>query len=131
MNLKAQFQTDNGVTVVELKGYMDFETAHSISRSIDEIYRQDKQARVVINLRGLEFVGSSGISNFIKNMRVFNSLKVKPAYCGVKAEFLRLFRAFEEAEPFEVNDSLESARQSALARYDEWQAKTIRSRRTH
>ena len=131
MNLKAQFQVEDGITVVEIKGYMDFETAHSVSRSIDEIYRKDQQARVVINLRGLEFVGSSGISNFIKNLRVFNTLKVKPAYCGVKTEFLRLFRAFEEAEPFEVSENVDAARKAAVDRYNDWQAKTLRSRRTH
>lgn len=117
--------------MVELQGYMDFETAHSISRSIDEIYRKDKQAKVVINLRGLEFVGSSGISSFVKNMRMFNVLKLKPSYCGVKSEFLRLFRAFEDKDPFEVVETMDEARSSSLARYDEWQAKTLRSRRTH
>jgi anti-sigma B factor antagonist len=129
--MKAHFIVQDGVTVVELQGYMDFETAYSISRSIDEIYRKDKQAKVVINLRGLEFVGSSGISSFVKNMRVFNTLKVKPSYCGVKSEFVRLFRAFEEKEPFEVMETLDEARSAAHTRYDEWQAKTIRSRRTH
>ena len=129
--MKAQFIVQDGVTVVELQGYINFETAHSISRSIDEIYRKDKQAKVVINLRGLEFVGSSGISSFVKNMRIFNTLRVKPAYCGVKSEFLRLFRAFEDKDPFEVVETLAEARTASQARYDEWQTRTLRSRRTH
>jgi len=129
--MRANIRTAAGVTLVEIEGYMDFETAHSLSRSIDEIYRKDGETRLVINLRGLEFVGSSGISSFIKNMRVFNAHRMKPSYCGVRTEFLRLFRAFEDAHPFEVAESVEDASRLALARYDEWQAKTLRSKRTH
>src|SRR5690606_29198784 len=110
---KTRISVQGDFTVVELSGYLDFEAANPIAHTIDGIYKENKQAKVVINMTGLEFVGSSGISSFVKNLRVFNKLKMKPAYCGVKSEFVRLFRVFEEQHPFEVSENLEKARAAA------------------
>lgn len=129
--MKTRITTEGDVTVIELSGYLDFETANPIANSIDEIYKNDKQARVVINMTGLQFVGSSGISSFVKNLRVFNKMKMKPSYFGVRSEFMKIFKVFEEEHPFDVSDTLESARMAALARYEAWQIKTLRSKRTH
>lgn len=129
--MKTRITTEGDVTVIELSGYLDFETANPIATSIDEIYKNDKQARVVINMTGLQFVGSSGISSFVKNLRVFNKMKMKPSYFGVRSEFMKIFKVFEEEHPFDVSDTLESARMAALARYEAWQIKTLRSKRTH
>ena len=117
--------------VVEVSGYIDFENSRPISESLDEIYKRDENARVVLDFSHLEFVGSSGLSTFVKSLRVFNRMRMKPSYFGVKSEFVRLFRAFEEEQPFEVYDSHQRAKDSALDRYRQWEARTHRSIRTH
>ena len=129
--MKTKISQSGDVMVVEISGYLDFENANPIARSIEDLYKNNKQAKVVIDLSGLEFVGSSGISTFVKSLRVFNRLRTKPAYCGVKSEFVRLFRAFEEGSPFDIWPEMNEARDSAAKRYAEWEAKTLRSKRTH
>lgn len=129
--MKSKISQMDDFTVVELSGYLDFENANPIASSLEELYKNNKQAKVVIDLSGLEFVGSSGISNFVKSLRSFNKLRMKPAYCGVKSEFVRLFRAFEESSPFDIWPEMEEAKGSALKRYNDWEAKTLRSKRTH
>src|SRR5690606_21091001 len=129
--MKAKVHQDGEVTVVEISGYLDFESAAPLRHSIDVLYQKNRNAKVVIDLKGLEFVGSSGVSSFVKSLRVFNNMKNKPCYCGVKSEFLRLFRAFEETDPFEVLEDKETARAAAVDRYNLWQMTTKRSRATH
>lgn len=129
--MKTKISRVGEITVVELSGYLDFENANPIAKSIEDLYKIDKQAKVVIDLKGLEFVGSSGISTFVKSLRVFNKMRMKPAYCGMKSEYVRLFRAFEEGSPFEIWNEVEEAKSSAMKRYEEWEMKTLRSKRTH
>ena len=129
--MKTKIHTEGDVTIVELSGYLDFESANPLQRSIDDLYKTNQQARVVIDLRGLEFVGSSGVSSFVKTLKPFNSLKMKPFYFGVKNEFVRLFRAFEADMPFEVHVDKNAAFEAALQRYNAWQLANPRSKRTH
>ncbi len=129
--MKTKITNQGDLTVIELTGYLDFETAQPIAQSIEGLYKGNKQAKVIVDMSGLEFVGSSGLANFVKNLRVFNKLKMKPAYFGVKSEFIKLFRVFEEHHPFEVVEDREAASAAALVRFEEWQARTLRSSRTH
>ncbi len=129
--MKTKIVHQGDLTIVELSGYLDFETAHPVAQSIQSLYTTNTGAKVLIDMSGLEFVGSSGIASFVKNLRVFNKLKMKPAYFGVKSEFLKLFRVFEEQQPFEVLDDRDSAATAALLRFEEWQTKALRSKRTH
>ncbi|MBS1986097.1 MAG: anti-sigma factor antagonist [Bdellovibrionales bacterium] len=129
--MKTKISNVSDMTIVELSGYLDFENADPFARSIEDIYKANKQAKIVIDLTGLEFVGSSGISSFVKSLRVFNRMRMKPAYCGVKSEFVRLFRAFEENAPFDIWSQMDDAKSAALRRYEEWETKTLRSARTH
>jgi anti-anti-sigma factor len=129
--MKAKISLEGDFTVVELSGYLDFESARPIEQSIKTIYDSNSDAKVLIDLVNLEFVGSSGVSSFVKGLRVFNSLKMKPFYFGVKSEFLRLFRAFEQDKPFEVLQDKQAAYEAALERYKHWEMTTNRSKRTH
>jgi anti-sigma B factor antagonist len=108
--MKAQIRTQtDGTTIVELSGYIDFETLRPVTQRIEEIYTSNSNARVVINLRGLNFVGSSGISSFVKTLRVFNRMRMKPSYCGMRNEFRKMFKLFEDQGPFEIFDSEDEA----------------------
>jgi len=131
--LRTKIIQEGDITCVELSGYLDFEAAYPIADTIEAIYRKtgDGHARVVIDMSALEFVGSSGIASFVKNLRVFNKLRMKPAYFGVKSEFVKLFRVFEDQHAFEIVSSKEAAKQAAIVRFEEWQIRTLRSKRTH
>ena len=129
--MRARIRNEGQFTIVELEGYLNFESALPIQDYINDIYKLNKEARILVDLKSLQFVGSSGVSNFVKGLRVFNRLKMKPFYFGVKPEFIRMFRAFEEDTPFEVHTSKADAFEAALARYNEWQANQERSKATH
>jgi len=118
--MKTEIKVHEDCTHIELSGYIDFEAMRPLSQSIEQIYRQDSGARVVINLRGLSFVGSSGISSFVKTLKVFNRLAMKPSYFGLKSEFQKMFRLFEDKDIFDICDSEEVARQTTRLRFADW-----------
>lgn len=128
---KSKIHSTEEFMIVKLSGYLDFGAANPVIQTLKQIYTENKQAKVLIDLAELEFVGSAGVSSFVKMMRHFNTRKVKPSYYGVKSEFVRLFRLFEEAEPFDVNADEHTAREAARTRFDRWQARTLRSKSTH
>ena len=129
--MKTRISDRNDHTLVEVSGYIDFENTKPITESLDEIYKKNENAQVLLDLSGLEFVGSSGISGFVKGLRIFNRMRMKPCYFGVKNEFLRLFRAFEDELPFEIHENKQRAHESAQNRFRQWEERTLRSKQTH
>ncbi len=101
----------NGDTiVVSMNGRLDFETAEPLRAELGKIIkntRTDTAAKkIIFNLEGLEFVGSSGISSFIQTLKEFNSMAgEKPRYCNVRSEFKKIIKAFDEESQFEFHDS--------------------------
>ena len=129
--MKVKTSSHSNVTVVEISGYLDFGSAAPIAEQIESIYRTNESAQVIIDMSDLEFVGSSGISNFVKGLRSFNKLHMRPSYCGVKEEFKKLFRIFEEKNSFEVFENRQGALSGARERYQLWEMRTLRSSETH
>jgi len=129
--MKSNIRHEGDLTIVELSGYLDFESSSPLKNSIGNIYNSNNSAQIIIDLHELEFVGSSGVSSFVKAMKIFNRLKMKPFYYGVKSEFVRLFRAFEEDTPFDVRENKEAAVLASLERYKLWEMETLRSKSTH
>lgn len=100
--MKTKVRQNGNQMILELSGYLDFDSSRPIEESLSALYQSEEKPSVVINLRGLEFVGSSGVSNFVKALRPFNTQTIRPRYVGVKSEFLKLFRAFEGQTPFDA-----------------------------
>jgi anti-sigma B factor antagonist len=129
--MKTALKVDGEFTILEISGYLDFENSRPIAESIGELYAKNQGSKILIDLEALEFVGSSGISTFVKSIKIFNKMKIKPVYFGVKSEFIKLFRLFEGAEPFEITDSFDAAKRAALARFQLWQGTRNVSNETH
>jgi len=104
--MQAKIRKDGDVTVVELKGRLDFETAEPFRETCQDILANSK---VVFNLSELNFVGSSGIGAFVNTLREFTkSNPVPPKFCNVKSEFKKVFRATDE-QAFQVFENEEAA----------------------
>jgi anti-anti-sigma factor len=131
LTMKASIRNDGDFTILDISGYLDFENSRPVAESIGELYSKNQGSKILINLEELEFVGSSGISAFVKSLRVFNRMRIKPVYFGLKSEFIKLFRLFEGADPFEIFDDLTAAKSAAVMRYQVWQETRNLSKETH
>ena len=100
---------DGNVIVFELEGHLDFETTQQFEETCASFIRNSSNEsqipRVIFNMEKLKFVGSSGINQFIKVLKDFNSLDQKPRLCRLSSEFQKIFRAYETSRnPFEIFD---------------------------
>jgi len=129
--MRTNIKKDGDYTIVELSGFIDVESAEPFAEMVEGTINPKGEQKVIIDMSNLRFVGSTGISNFVKEIRVFNKLRMKPTYIGMKSEFVRIFRLFEDKDPFEITENLEAAKQAAVSRFTDWQATTERSKETH
>jgi anti-anti-sigma factor len=104
--MQAKIRKDGDVTVVDLTGKLDFETAEPFRETCQDVLINNK---VVFNLSGLSFVGSSGIGVFVSTLKEFTSKNpVPPKFCQVKSEFRKIFSSNTESS-FEVFEDEKSA----------------------
>ena len=105
--MDAKVENLSGVFLVTLSGQLDFESADSLKARCTTIFNQKN---VIFNLKGLNFVGSSGLTPFLDLLRELlkangNRLKI----CAVSSEFMRLFEA-GELNGLEVYENSSQAR---------------------
>ena len=115
--MKTQIKKIGDTIVVSMDGKLDFETSVPLREDLGKIMRHAKTdstpKKIIFNLEGLDFVGSSGISSFVQALKEFNeNSPTKPRYCHVKSEFRRVIKAFDDNEIFEFYENEDRARKS-------------------
>ncbi|MEQ1876194.1 MAG: STAS domain-containing protein, partial [Bdellovibrionia bacterium] len=104
--MKAEINKQGDISIISLKGHLDFETAEPFRRAFLDRLSDEK---VVFNFQELSFVGSSGITLFFDLLREFASRRtVKPKFCGMGSEFRKIFAASPLAE-LEIYDTANTA----------------------
>jgi anti-anti-sigma factor len=105
------------VVVVSMDGRLDYENQEPLKEDLIDLIERSKTdvvpRKIIFNLEHLEFVGSSGISNFIQTLKDFNvKAPMRPKYCNVRSEFKKVIKAFDEENLFEIHDNEDRARKS-------------------
>jgi anti-anti-sigma factor len=94
---------EGAVLVFELEGHLDFETTQQFQSTCASLLEKNGNQRVIFNLEKLKFVGSSGINQFIRVLKEFNSREERPKICKLSTEFDKIFRAYQTTRnPFEI-----------------------------
>jgi anti-anti-sigma regulatory factor len=88
---------------------VDYETQDEVCRLINSTISKNKENQaarnVILNFKNLEFVGSSGITQFVQTLKsIHQNTDVVPKYCGVRSEFKKIMKAFEAANDFDFYD---------------------------
>jgi len=109
--MKTHIRKSGDTVVVSIDGKIDYETQVPLKDELLKLARTDSTpTKVIFNLKNLEFVGSSGISNLVQTLKDFNHrAAVKPRYCHVRSEFQKVIKAFDEESIFEIFDTEERA----------------------
>lgn len=108
MSLRASLLNQGEVTVIALEGKLDFENQDVLRDSIITLTRQGK--KVVVDMEGLNFVGSSGITHFIRSLYELQERGLSvPHLCNVKSEFKKIINAYDVNRDFSIHDSREDA----------------------
>ena len=96
MTMKARVRTDaTGNITVYMDGGLDFENCGPLHNELDQLTKHNPTALITIDMDGLDFVGSSGISMFVDTLRTLNKNKDQIRLTNVKTEFLRVFKLYD------------------------------------
>ena len=107
--MKARINANKESIIISLDGKIDYETQDEICEIINNTIERNKKDQVakniVVNLKNLEFVGSSGITQFVHSLKaIHNDTDITPKYCGVRSEFQKIIKAFDEENEFDFYD---------------------------
>lgn len=112
--MKTNVRKNGDTLIVSMSGRLSFETQDRIRDDLLQLIGKQKTdsvaKRVIFDFKGLEFVGSSGISSFVHTLRqVHSTLSERPRYCHVGSEFRKIMKAFDDSNGFEFFETQEKA----------------------
>jgi anti-anti-sigma factor len=108
MSLRASLLNQGEVTVIALEGKLDFESQDMLRENILNLTKQGR--KVVVDMEGLNFVGSSGITHFIRSLYEFQERGLAvPKLCNVKSEFRKIISAYDANQEFPIHENREAA----------------------
>ena len=88
--MQINVEEKNGISICRMTGDIDINTSPDIKKSFDEITKEKKD-KVVINLRDVSYVDSSGLATLVeilKNLRAYGGkLKLTNLSAKVKGLF--------------------------------------------
>ncbi|MBI4041747.1 MAG: STAS domain-containing protein [Deltaproteobacteria bacterium] len=110
--MKAMITQKRGVTIVHFEGALDFSYSEEIQKKISELYNAKRNQKIIFDLSGLKFIGSSGLKDFIEMCKQFNKKQTKPRFIGLSNEYQKLFKAYEGDKSFSIFESEPAALKS-------------------
>jgi len=106
--MKARIRNTDESVIISIDGKIDYETQDEVCGLINRILSNQKNTpsrNIILNFQGLEFVGSSGITQFVQSLKALHQqTDVVPKYCGVRSEFRKIMKAFDEENEFDFYD---------------------------
>lgn len=98
MSMKANILRDaSGNIIVHMQGDLNYDHSDSLRNELQSIANQNTNARITIDIGGIDFVGSSGICHFVETVKYLKEgRKLNVALSNVKPEFLKIFRLYSD-----------------------------------
>jgi anti-anti-sigma factor len=115
--MKAKLSSLEDSLIISIDGKVDYETqdevCNFINTTIERNQRDQTAKQIIVNLKNLEFVGSSGITQFVQSLKSIHSdTHFTPKYCGVRSEFQKIMKAFDEENEFDFYDDASLSRRN-------------------
>ncbi len=97
MSMKSVIQRDSfGNITIRMQGGLDYEYCIPLRDELNEIITKHPQVSITIDLAGMDFVGSSGISHFVETVKIIHKSKGGNGLnlSNVNDEFKKVFKLF-------------------------------------
>ncbi len=116
--MKARIKAGPKSIVINIDGKIDYETQDQVCAFINKTIvnnKKDETAKnIIVSFKELEFVGSSGITQFVQSLKqIHHETDVTPKYCGVKSEFQKIIKAFDDDNQFDFYDDENLSKKSS------------------
>ena len=108
--MKSKIQMSGDTLIVTVNGKIDYETQEPFKENLAKIAKQKKTdssgLKIIFDIENLEFVGSSGITQFIQTLKDFGEkTEQKTKILNASSEFKKVMKAFDDNASFEFEDS--------------------------
>ena len=91
MSLQAEIEHYRNIVIVRLRGELDHHTADIVRYKMEEAIRNSSSHHVILSLKELQFMDSSGIGVILGRYKQVRSMGGKMLLCHVNANVHRLF----------------------------------------
>ena len=108
--MKARIQASDQAVTIELQGKINYETQDEvckvINQALERYSRESTYKPIFINWAGVDFVGSTGITQFVQHVRALHAeVDRVPKYLNVKSEFQKIIKAFDSDQESHYSDA--------------------------
>jgi len=115
--MKAKITKNEEQIILSLEGKIDYESQDEacavINKTIERNKSDETPKKILVSMKDLQFVGSAGITQFVEQLKkIHDSTDVTPKYIGVKSEFQKIIKAFDEENEFEFFDDEKLSRKN-------------------
>ncbi|HOO72421.1 MAG TPA: STAS domain-containing protein [Spirochaetota bacterium] len=104
-------KVDN-VVVVYLSGRLDVHLSAEIEKQINSIIQNDPKSHLLLNLKDVEYMSSSGLRIFVSTMRILKESNRKLKLCNMNNAVKKIFEVVELMDMFDIFDSEDDALKS-------------------
>jgi anti-sigma B factor antagonist len=96
MSMKANILRDaQGNIMIQMQGDLNYDHSIPFREEVQGIIRKNPNAKITIDLGGLDFVGSSGICHFVETLKIIKEKQnTTVSLSNVKTEFVRVFKLY-------------------------------------
>jgi len=108
LNIK---KVDN-VAVIYLVGRLDVHLSADIEKEINNIIQSQPDSHLLLNLKDVEYMSSSGLRIFVSTMRILKESKRKLKLCNMNNAVKKIFEVVELMDMFDIYESEEEALKS-------------------
>ncbi|MFN8370812.1 MAG: STAS domain-containing protein [Bacteriovoracaceae bacterium] len=96
MSMRAKIDTDvNGNIIVRMEGSLDFDNNIPLRHELQRMVTKNPAIKVILDLQGIDFVGSSGIVTFFETVTEINRKKNSVRLTNVRKEFIKVFKIYD------------------------------------
>lgn len=107
MNLQNK-KMDNAI-VMYLSGRLDVHLSADIEKEINQLIKDNPDLNVVLDLKDVEYMSSSGLRIFVSTMRILRDNQKQLKLCNINSAVKKIFEVVELMDMFDIYDSEEAA----------------------
>jgi len=96
-------------TIFDLSGDIDFANSPEVRQSVLREIRENRVARVVVNLTGVRYIDSSGVASLVEGLKASRDLGSRFILFGLSTAAREVLQLSRLLKVFEIYDSEEEA----------------------
>lgn len=107
MNLN--LKKSENIAIIYLEGRLDVHLSADIEKEINKLIENDPKSNLLLNLKDVEYMSSSGLRIFVSTMRILKEGNRKLVLCNMNNAVKKIFEVVELTDMFDIFNSEDEA----------------------